>query len=138
MPVSTKKPQASFDFSKASRKWQDQFAETAEVVAQIMSDAERPLRRKRDDEDAQDYDDYVQAFYDKRRDSAKLIREQATIQANLIAVVLVNVPREWLLSDAPETIEWSKPDSLDYIQVNHYLDILEQVRNGEARKLAKN
>jgi len=103
-----------------------------------MSDVERPLRRKRIDEDDQAYDDYVQAFYDTRRDSAKMIREQGDIQSNLISVVLVDVPREWLLADAPEKIDWSKPESLDYIQVNHYLDILEQVRNGEARKLAKN
>ncbi len=136
--MSSKKLQVTFDFSKSGRKWQDKFAEAAEIVAQIMSDAERPLRRKRDGEDAQDYDDYVQAFYDTRRDSAKMIREQATIQANLMADVLVDVPREWLLADAPEVIDWSKPDSLDYIQLNHYLDILEQVRNGEARKQAKN
>jgi hypothetical protein len=132
------KLQAKFDFSKASRKWQDQFSDSAEVVARIMSDVERPLRRKRIDEDDQAYDDYVQAFYDTRRDSAKMIREQGDIQSNLISVVLVDVPREWLLADAPEKIDWSKPESLDYIQVNHYLDILEQVRNGEARKLAKN
>lgn len=138
MADKARKLQVKFNFSKANRKWQDQFAEAAEVVARVMSDAERPLRRKRDDEDAQDYDDYVQAFYDTRRDSAKVIREQGVIQANLVADVLVDVPREWLLPDAPEVIDWSKSDSLDYIQVNHYLDILEQVRNGEARKQAKN
>lgn len=133
-----KKPQAKFDFSKVGRKWQEQFAESAERVSKIIVNADRPLRRKRDDEDDQDYDDYVQAYYDAKENMAPAIRKEGDFQANLVAEVLVDVPSEWLLPDAPAHIDWSKSENMDYIQAAYYADILEQVRGGEAMKRSKN
>lgn len=138
MAKTTPRLHATFDFSKVGRKWQDQFAESADIVTRIIVNAERPVRRKRDDEDDQDYDDYVQAFYDNKELIGAQIREQAVFQAKLIVDVLIDVPREWLLPDAPEKIDWSNVDSLDYIQASYYGEIIEQVRSGSAMKKAKN
>ncbi len=129
---------ATFDYSKVGRKWQDQFAETADKVSQIIIMAERPLRRQRPGEKDQAYDDYVQELYDRKARMGAEIREQGSVQASLMAQVLKDVPREWLLAGAPETIDWSNPDNFDYIQVAYYADMLEQVRSGEAMKQAKN
>ena len=132
------KPEPIFDFSKVGRVWQERFAESAEVVSRLLVNSERPLRRQKPDEDDEDYDEFVQSFYDKKERVGEQIREQGRIQADLICDVLVSVPREWLLPDAPESIDWSKPASLDLVQVDHYLQILEMVRSGEARRKAKN
>jgi len=136
--MAEKKSSVTFDFSKVNRQWQDQFAETADKVSQIIVMADRPLRRQRPGEDDQVYDDYVQSVYDAKEHMGAAIREQGKIQACLMAQVLKAVPREWLLADAPEIIDWSNPENLDYIQVAYYADILEQVRSGEAMKKAKN
>lgn len=138
MSAENSKLKATFDYSKVGRTWQNKFAETADNVAQIIVMADRPLRRQRPDEGNQEYDDYVDTFYEKKKRMGAEIRQQAEIQAAMVADVLRDVPREWLLPDAPESIDWSKPDNLDYIQAPYYAEILEQVRSGEAMKKAKN
>lgn len=138
MASKEKKLRPTFDFTKVGREWQDKFADSAEIVSRLLVNAERPLRRQKADEDNEEYDDYVQAFYDAKEQSGKQLREEGNKQADLVCDVLVNVPREWLLPNAPESIDWSNPASLDLIQVDHYLEILDMVRTGEARKQAKN
>lgn len=133
-----KKLKPVFDFTKVGREWQERFADSAEIVSRLLITADRPLRRQKADEDAEDYDEYVQGFYDSKELIGKQLREEGNKQANLVCDVLVNVPREWLLPNAPEQIDWSNPASLDLIQVDHYLEILDMVRTGEARKQAKN
>lgn len=133
-----KKLKPVFDFTKVGREWQDKFADSAERVSRLLVNAERPLRRQKADEDNEEYDDYVQAFYDAKEQSGAQLREEGSKQADLVCDVLVDVPREWLLPNAPEPIDWSNPDSLDLIQVDHYIEILDMVRTGEARKQAKN
>lgn len=135
--MAEKNPGAVFDYSKVGRQWQDQFAETADQVSKIIVMAERPLRRQKADESDEAYDEYVQGIYDQKEHMGEAIRAQGKIQANLMAQVLVSVPREWLLPDAPEVIDWCNPDNLDLIQVSHYADLLELVRSGEAMKKAK-
>lgn len=127
-----------FDFTKVGREWQEKFTNSTVLVSKLLVTAERPLRRQKPDEDDEEYDEYVQTFYDNKEQIGELIREQGRVQADLVCDVLVNVPHEWLLPDAPEAIDWADPTSLDYVQVDHYLAILEMVRSGEARKQAKN
>ena len=54
-----------------------------------------------------------------------------------MAQVLVDVPREWLIKDAPEELDWCKVESYDYIQEPRYGEILGLLQTGEARTLAK-
>jgi len=135
--MADKKPAAVFDYSRVGRQWQDQFAATADKVSRIIVMAERPLRRQKAEETDEAYDEYVQGFYDLKEHMGEDIRAQGKVQADLMAQVLVSVPREWLLPDAPEVIDWCNPDNLDLIQVSYYADMLEQVRSGEAMKKAK-
>lgn len=129
---------ATFDYSKVGRKWQQQFIDSAEIVSRLMAQSERPLRRQKPGEDDQAYDDFVQEFYDRKEQFLGKIKEQSQFQASLICHVLSDVPREWLLPDAPEVIDWSDEASLEYIQAKYYAQILSDVQSGEAMKKAKN
>lgn len=130
--------EATFDFSKVGRKWQIEWADSAEAATRASLTIDRPMRKQRKEESDGDYSEAVQAYYDDKAAALSELRRLGDVQAALIPQVLVDVPREWLLSDAPEAIDWSKVESLDYIQVAHYGEIVEQVRSGEAMRKAKN
>ena len=40
-----------------------------------------------------------------------------------IARVLVSVPASWLVPDAPDDLEWSDPDSLDWLRGNAFSEL---------------
>jgi hypothetical protein len=48
---------------------------------------------------------------------AKLDQVMAELE-QAVARVLVSVPREWLVANAPAEIDWSDPASLDWLQGN--------------------
>jgi hypothetical protein len=131
-------PQATFDYSKVGRQWQLEFAQSAEQATRASLLLERPMRKQKPDESAEAYDDAVQAFYDAKDKALGELNRLGDVQAELLTHVLVAVPREWLLADAPETIDWSQVESLNYIQMDHYGQIVNMVRSGEAMKKAKN
>lgn len=134
---STKKLQPVFDFSRVGKKWQDEFQASAEKASHAGFTMQRPLRKQKPDEDDDTYGDYVQSFYDAKEAAVDQISIMQNTQTKLIAQVLVSVPREWLLVNAPEDLDWSKEASLDYIQSDRYEELLNLVQSGEARKLAK-
>lgn len=41
-----------------------------------------------------------------------------------LAKITVGVPRAWLVADAPEEIDWSDPDSFDYLRGNRMQDLM--------------
>lgn len=87
-----------FDFSQVSRKWSKRFAETMTRVSEVS------LALEESEGDS--------------RQQVKLLREiqeMSAEQERLLAAVLVDVPRAWLTKDAPEVIDWSDVESLDYV-----------------------
>jgi len=129
MSENGKKP--TFDFTKVSRQWNQAFGKSLANAGRAQTIISRPVSLKADDDEVQAYYDRVEKAWD---DLEKLANEQAA----LMAEVLTSVPREWLLTTAPEEIDWSKPENFDWIQSPRYGDILEMLRTGEAQKTAKN
>lgn len=41
-----------------------------------------------------------------------------------LAKIVVSVPRAWLIADAPAEIEWSDPDSFDWLQGTRMQDLM--------------
>ncbi len=135
--TSTKKQLPTFDFSRVGKKWQDEFQASAEIATRAGFTIQRPLRKQRPDEGDDEYGDYIQSFYDAKDAAVDKVSAMQHTQTKLMAQVLVSVPHEWLLADAPEALDWSDEKSLDYIQSDHYEELLNLVQTGEARKIAK-
>ena len=64
----------------------------------------------------------------RRRDAAlkndvALMEQVFDEQQAALAKVLVSVPRDWLVPDAPEKLDWRDPASLDWVQEMRMDDI---------------
>lgn len=121
---------AKFDFSRVSRKWNQQFLKTLAKASRAQFTLER-----KPPEDAKEAEKLLGEKVQALDDLEALGDEQAA----LLAQVLVDVPDEWLLEGAPENLDWSKPESLDWIQSERYSEIFIQLRNRNAAEAeAKN
>jgi len=121
----------TFDFTRVSRQWNQKFIKSLANAGRAQTIISRPVSTKASE-------DEIQAYYDRVEKAWDDLENLANEQLALIAQVLVSVPREWLLADAPDEIDWSKPESFDWIQSPCYGEILELLRSGEAQKSAKN
>ena len=45
-------------------------------------------------------------------------------QEQLVSAVLVSVPGDWLVRDAPDDLDWSQPESLGWLQERRYGDLV--------------
>jgi hypothetical protein len=66
----------------------------------------------------------INAEYEAKLDA------EADVQAELISRILKSVPKSWLVTDAPNEIDWSDPANFDYIQSHRYGDLLRIVSEG--------
>jgi len=121
----------TFDFSGVSREWSQQFFKLAQIATRAQITLQRPLRPDATPEQ-------IEAFYDKQDKALDIIGELSDQQLALIAQVLKEVPEDWLISGAPGGLDWSDKASYQWIQDDHYAEILQMVQSGEARKKAKN
>ncbi len=124
-------PKPTFDFTKVSRQWSKSFSESVQKATKVQIALERPKPQTTDYTTLQIYYDTL----DKAADESTLAADE---QAKLIAQVLIDVPREWLLATAPDVIDWSDEKNLDFIQEPRYVEILQMIQSGEARTIAKN
>lgn len=135
--MSAKTARPVFDFSRVGKKWQDEFQASAETATRAGFTIQRPIRTRKADETDEAYSDYVQAFYDAKDAAVGQVSTMQRTQTKLMAQVLVSVPREWLLPDAPEDLSWSDETALEYVQADYYEELLAMIMNGEARRSAK-
>jgi len=58
----------------------------------------------------------------------------------IICKAIKSVPRNWLVSSAPDTIDWSNPESMDYLKVSKIQVILDMATGAikEAQETEKN
>jgi len=152
--VIKKGDQPTFDYNRVGTSWREEFTKSLNDVAEAGMVAQRPLTARPPteiDSDADDetvdkynaalekYDKAVDAYYEKRDAAMALIREAPELQKRLMAQVLVDVPRAWLLDEAPDIIDWSNPDNLKYISYDGYDKLLTVwIQGGGARAKAKN
>jgi hypothetical protein len=124
-------PKPTFDFTKVSRRWSQAMAASIQRATKAQIVLTRPPPKTEDDK-------AIQAHFDAQEKALDVYAELADEQAGLIAQVLVDVPREWLIPGAPEELNWGDAASFDYIQEQKYSQILALIQSGEARTLAKN
>lgn len=120
-----------FDFSRVSKQWNKEFGLSASKASRAQNTLGRPYPANGDAA-------AIEAYFAAQEAAFTVIEETGDIQANLLAQVLDSVPRSWLLESAPEEIDWHDPQSLNYIQSHRYMELLEMLQNGEARRSSKN
>lgn len=49
-----------------------------------------------------------------------------------MAKYVTSVPRSWLVDDAPETLDWSEPESFDWLRQDKFFALLEQITSTAA------
>jgi hypothetical protein len=111
-----------FDFTAYSHK---------EALSMDL-DIKRLMRMDAKTSDASLSDDEFEAALDAYQ--AHMERIEAHI-----CRVLVDVPRDWLMPDAPATLDWSQPDSLGWLRHDKFLQLRDDM--AEARRpenVAKN
>lgn len=122
-----------FDFTRVSRQWHKELAKTLTAVTRAQIALQRPPPP--DDATDAEYD----AFLDRQEQAWIAIENLSDQQAELIAQVLVSVPESWLLENAPDNIDWSNTESLDWVQSFRYLELLAMIREHNVpRDEAKN
>lgn len=119
------------DFSEVSRRWAHEWTmmdgELQQWTAVVASEARDDLT------EAQQAD--LQAG---RLEAFERINQLLIRRNELAAMVVKDVPREWLVKRAPEVIDWSNPDNLlDYVKDKHNVDLLRGITQARARS-AKN
>jgi len=114
-----------FDFSQVSRRWNKAFASSISKATKAQIAMQRPMPEGVTG--AQ-----VQAHYDAQLAAVEMLDTLGDEQAALVAQVLVNVPEAWLIKGAPKEMDWSDPESLDWIRADKYQALLQMIQTGEA------
>lgn len=115
---------AVWDFSKVSRKWHKAFAKSIREASKAGLLLSRPAPIGDDEA--------MRAHLDAQAGAMDAMEQYADEQQALIAQVLVSVPDSWLSSGAPDDLDYSDPESLDWLMPDRYAELLRQVQTGEA------
>lgn len=96
---------AVFDFSNKNRAW------LLEVTRKetMSTRAQRKLDAMLADLDVADED--IDAQW-------AVVHDLLAQRDKLVVQVVRDVPRSWLVTDAPKEIDWSKPESLNYLRAD--------------------
>ncbi|GIL09273.1 MAG: hypothetical protein BroJett033_7840 [Chloroflexota bacterium] len=114
-----------FDFGRVSRRWNQAFAASIAKATRATIAMQRPLCAGMTNEQ-------VQAHYDAQEAAVDLLETLGAEQSALVAEVLVSVPDGWLVKGAPAELDWSDPESLDWIRADKYQQLLQMLQTGEA------
>lgn len=75
----------------------------------------------------------------KRISALQADMEQGDIEAasleiqNIIVKCITSIPEDWLVPDAPKKLDWSKGESLDWLQSGRMFDLINLVTGGEEK-----
>jgi hypothetical protein len=103
-------PAPVFDFENVSRKWEKQWRKVnvdLTATAQLI------------EADSTGADDKIMAV--RSIDDIDAIREK------LLSQIVVSIPREWLVKDAPKDIDWSDVASFDWLKMGKFNDLVASV-----------
>lgn len=110
--------QPTFDFSNISYKWSKEWAR---IVMRLDVDStliDNPARPDADPEQ-------VAALKVKRLEALDRWDDLVSLRDAMLCEVLVSVPREWLVADAPDEIDWHDPANLGaYLLQSRIADLI--------------
>jgi hypothetical protein len=110
-------PKPAFDFSQVGYGWEFALAENNARMLEVKVLNDTPAR---DGLSAFDAARIELAKLEALTRSPQLVRERDA----LIAQVIAEVPREWLLPSAPATLDWSDPKSLWQLRSGRIDDVM--------------
>lgn len=120
-----REPQPTFDFTRVGRnfgkRWQEILHRATAAGKVLMSLMPEGNSREAIEE--------FEALHAEYHEKLSAIGDE---QAAEISKILKTVPKSWLLTDAPADIDWSDEESLDWIQVDRYTQLLKIVGEGKA------
>jgi hypothetical protein len=114
----------TWDFSGVSRAWQKAFSKTMRDA----SKAQLTLARPAPEGDSVAVNAHIDAQEAALDDLERIGEEQQA----LIAQVLVDVPADWVVAGAPNPLDFSDADALDWIKPDRWAELLMAVQTGEA------
>jgi hypothetical protein len=114
-----------FDFGRVGKRWNKAFGASISKATKATIAMQRPVPPQATAEQ-------VQAHYDAQVAAVELLDTLGDEQAALVAQVLVSVPEAWLVKGAPKELDWSDPESLDWIRADKYQHLLQMLQTGEA------
>jgi hypothetical protein len=113
-------PQPTFDFTKVGRGFMKEWGASVERATRYT----KVLMDLRPDGNSRAALEEFEALSDEYKEK---FDAEADVQSEMISRILKTVPKAWLTSDAPAEIDWSNPESLDYIQVDRYAQLLQTI-----------
>jgi len=117
----------TFDFSRVGYGWDRRYRhEVGQIMASLAILRSQPRR---------DLTPEQQADFQLKQSTAYLEMDEAVERRDvLVTQVLQDVPRSWLVPDAPEEIDWSLSESLDHVRdMNELVTVLGEARTPGAR-----
>jgi hypothetical protein len=79
-----------------------------------------------------------EADMDALDDAISLFERHMAEMGRLIAQHIIELPREWLVDGAPEAMDYSDPDALDWVKSDHMQDIIAYMAGIPQTEAAKN
>lgn len=121
-------PKATFDFSRVGYGWSKQFMRVDARMAHLMTLLDAP--------EAEDISDFDQKrLLVARAEAVGEIPDLVDDRDRLVAQVLVDVPRAWLMPNAPDVLDWSALESLEYLRdINDLMDALREAQQERQKK----
>lgn len=118
--------------SDVSRRWAKKFAKTFQRATQIEN---KLMKQAHDGMSVEEKN----ALLDAKDTAIEQLDELGEQQILMIAEVVESIPAEWLEADAPDNLDWSDPESYDYILQSKYMMLVQMIVTGEAfKEAAKN
>ena len=119
---------ATVDFSKVSRRWGKRWAQIDNDVQILVRIATSPEQEDLSDEE-------MLADGKARHEARIALNSLVDERHELMAQVLVDVPREYVVADAPAEIDWSDVESIwDYVREDASNMLHQDVHNGWLEK----
>jgi hypothetical protein len=113
-------PQPTFDFTKVGRGFMREWGASVERATRYTKVLMNLQPNGNSREDLEEFETLSEEYKEK-------FDAEADVQSEMISRILKSVPKTWLTDDAPESIDWSNPESLDYIQVDRYAQLLQTI-----------
>lgn len=109
-----------FDFSEISRKWEKEFSRVNVKLGRSGLLSETKISKDATDEQKKD-------FLRMQLEIVDDLDNLVDTRDALVCEVLVSVPREWLVSRAPDGLDWKNPESLDWLRVGKLEEIVHAI-----------
>jgi hypothetical protein len=119
-----KEPEATFDFTKVGRGFMREWGASVDRATRALKVLAGLQPQGNSRADLEEFEELCDEY-------KKKLDDEADKQSLMICQILKGVPKSWLIAGAPEHIDWSLDESLDYIQADRYAQLAGMVGSGK-------